>query len=86
MPAASLLLLPLEPLLRLIPSVLGLLPILLRPLRMAARLSPLALPPFVPRLPTFALHPLAFLPTPSNHPRPPHRPAPHQSASCSLAL
>ena len=69
MPTAPLLLLPLKRLLSLIPSVLGLFPVLLRPPPMAARLSPLALPPFVPRLPTFALRPLAFLPTPSNHPR-----------------
>ena len=83
MPAASLLLPPLKPLLRLIASVLGLLPVLLRPPPMAPRLFPLALPLplFVPRLPPFALRPLAFLPTPSNHPRPPHRPA-----SCPLAL
>ena len=71
MPTASLLLLPLKRLLSLIPSVLGLFPVLLRPPPMAARLSPLALPPLVPRLPTFALRPLAFLPTPSNHPRRP---------------
>ena len=70
MPTAPLLLLPLKRLLSLIPSVLGLFPVLLGPPPMAARLSPLALPPFVPRLPTFALRPLAFLPTPpSNHPR-----------------
>ena len=73
MPAVALLLLPLKPLLRLIPSALALLPVLLRPPPMAARLPPLALPPFVPRLPTFALRPLAFLPPPSNHARPTQR-------------
>ena len=85
MPAASLLLLPLKPLLRLLLSVLALLPVLLRPPPMAARLSPLALPPppFVPRLRTFAIRPLAFLATPSNHPR---RPAERRPASCPLAL
>ena len=83
MPTASLLLLPLRRLLSLIPSVLGLFPVLLRPPPMAARRSPLALPPFVPRLPTFALRPLAFLPTPSNHPR---RPAAKRPASCPFSL
>ena len=83
MPTASLLLLPLRRLLSLIPSVLGLFPVLLRPPPMAARLSPLALPPFVPRLPTFALRPLAFLPTPSNATR---LPAAKRPASCPLAL
>ena len=85
MPAASLLLALLKPLLRLIPSALALLPVLLRPPPMAARLSPLALPPppFVPRLRTFAIRPLAFLATPSNHPR---RPAERRPASCPLAL
>ena len=76
MPAASLLLLPLERLRRLIRSVLALLPFLLRPSPLAPRLSPLALPlpRFVPRLPTFALSPLAFLAIPSNHRSPRHRP------------
>ena len=83
MPTPSLLLLPLNRLLSLIPSVLGLFPVLLRPPPMAARRSPLALLPFVPRLPTFALRPLAFLPTPTNHPR---RPAERRPASCPLAL
>ena len=83
MPTPSLLLLPLKRLLSLIPSVLGLFPVLLRPPPMAARLSPLALLPFVPRLPTFALRPLAFLPTPTNHPR---RLAERRPASCPLAL
>ena len=57
MPAASLLLLPLKPLLRLILSLLALRPALLRPPPTASRLSPLALPlpPFVPRLPACAL-------------------------------
>ena len=75
MPAA-LLLLPLKPLLRLIPFALSLLPVLLRRPPIAARLSPLALPlpPYVPHLPPFALRPLAFLATLSNHPRPRHRP------------
>ena len=66
MPTPSLLLLPLRRLLSLISSVLGLFPVLLRPPPMAARLTPLALPSLVPRLPTFALRPLAFLPTPSS--------------------
>ena len=68
MPAASLPL-PLERLLRLIPSVLGLLAVLLRPPPTASRVSPLALPlpPFVPGLATFALRPVAFLASPSNH-------------------
>ena len=83
MPTPSLLLLPLKRLLSLIPSVLGLFPVLLRPPPMPARLSPLALPPFVPRLPTFALRPLAFLPTPSNHSR---RPAAKRPASCPFDL
>ena len=84
MPTAQpLLLLPLKRLLSLIPSVLGLFPVLLRPPPMAARRSPLALPALVPRLPTFALRPLAFLPTPSNAPR---RPAAKRPASCPLAL
>ena len=57
MPAASLLLSLLARLRRLIPSVLGLLPDLLRPPATASRFSPLALPlpPFVPRLPPCAL-------------------------------
>ena len=83
MPAASLLLLPLKPLLRLLLSVLALLPVLLSPPPMAARLSPLALPPLVPGLPTFALRPLAFLPTPSSAPR---LPAAKRPASFPLAL
>ena len=63
MPTASLLLPLLARLRRLIPSVLALLPVLLRPPPMAPRLSPLALalPRFVPRPATFALRPLAFL-------------------------
>ena len=88
MPVASLLLPLLKPLLRVIRSVLALLPVLLRPPPMAPRLSPLALPrpPFVQRLALFALRPLAFLATASNHARPPHRPAVHRPAACPLAL
>ena len=73
MPAASLLLPLLARLRRLILSVPRLLPVLLRPPPIAARRSPLALlqPPFVPLLPAFALSPLAFLATRSNHRRPP---------------
>ena len=83
MPTASLLLLPLRHLLSLIPTVLGLFPVLLRPPPMAARLTPLALPSLVPRLPTFALRPLAFLPTPSNASR---CPAERRPAYFPLAL
>ena len=77
MPVASLLLPLLKPLLRVIRSVLALLPVLLRPPPMAPRLSPLALPrpPFVQRLALFASRPLASLATLSNHPRPPQRAA-----------
>ena len=87
MPTPSLLLQPLKPLPRLIPSVLALLPILLRPPQMAARLPPLALRPFVPRLPIFALRPVAFLPTPSNHARLTRRRAPGLSGlTCIQSL
>ena len=54
-----------------------------RPERLVLFPTPLALPPFVPRLPTFALRPLAYLPTPFNALR---RPAAKQPASCPLAL
>ena len=88
MPAASLLLLPLKPLRRLIRSALALLPALLRPPPLAPRLAPLALPlpRFVQRLARFASRPLPFLATPPNHARPPHRPAVHRPAACPLAL
>ena len=58
MPAASLLLLPLKPLLRLIPSVLALRPVPSAPTPLTPHCSPLTpstRPPFVPRLPPCAL-------------------------------
>ena len=69
MPVASLLLSLIGRLLRLIPPHPTLLPALPHPPAAASRLSPLAL-----RLPSFVIHPLAFPATPSNRPRPDHRP------------
>ena len=79
MPAASLLLLPLKPLLHLIPAVLRLLPVLLRPPPLTPHYSPLtpsSRPPFAVGRSPFVVSPSASSGQAlSNHERPLHRPA-----------
>ena len=75
-PTASRLLPLLGRLLHRIPSWRGLRPFLLRPPPAASGFYPLASPPtpLVPRLPPFALRPLAFVASLSRHSRPRRRP------------
>ena len=84
MSAASFLLPLLGRLLHLIPSLLGLRPVLLLPPQTASGFSPLAPPltPLVPRLPPFALRRLAFVVSLSNHIRLRRRPGHRPPASC----